>query len=99
MSYRYPLLPDDMHLQYMIIPVYLDICDTLVNTPEKTFIPYEEIFRVASDRLAGPTVKDLLRRMDHAGVIRRWKNGKGRFAPFTKVYLTPAGRHWLTYAG
>lgn len=96
MKDRYPLLPDDMHQQEKVIPVYFDLCDKLVNTPGKTWVFYSEVYEVVSGRLAWPTVKALLKRMDDAGIIRRSKNGANKFSAYDKLYLTPAGRHWLT---
>lgn len=96
MDYEYPLIPDDLHMQPLMISAYLDICRMLVSAPEKTWISYDDIFAATDAPVAGDSVKNLLRRMEYAGIIKRAKNGNNRFSPYTKLFITPAGRHWLT---
>jgi hypothetical protein len=94
MDQRYPLFPG-LEAQGKTIPVYLDICDKLVES-YGLLVSYEAIFDIVSERLAVGTVKGLLASMATAGIITRRKNGRGRFAAYDKVALTWSGMLILT---
>lgn len=99
MRNEYPLLTEELRLHHHSIPVYLDICDMIVRTPGEQFVSYEQIIKKGEDRMSADAIKDLLRRMEQEGILRRFKDHKGRFAPFTRVRITRAGLHFLTCGG